>query len=119
METKPVKIVYKDAEGISTFCINKVRILNDTLSRRELEPNCVPQLFLGWLLGKRRSAIGHLFPLFRATIPEVFAKVYSDPVFLQFLKCRMAACHLAANGLFSVVNLIFCTFISAFIGRNT
>ena len=26
-------------------------------TRRELEPNCVPQLFLGSLLGKRRSAI--------------------------------------------------------------
>ena len=30
-------------------------------TRRELEPNCVPQLFLGWLLGTRRSAIGHFF----------------------------------------------------------
>ena len=63
IETKPVKIVYKDAEGISTFCINKVRIPNNTPSRRELEPNYVPQLFLGWLLGKRRSAIGHFFPV--------------------------------------------------------
>ena len=27
-------------------------------ARRELEPKCIPQLFLGWLLGTRRSAIG-------------------------------------------------------------
>ena len=44
-------------------------------TRRELEPNCVPQLFLGWLLGTRRSAIGQFFSLSRVTIPEVFAKV--------------------------------------------
>ena len=29
--------------------------------RRELEPKCVPQLFLGSLLGTRRSAIGQFF----------------------------------------------------------
>ena len=46
-------------------------------TRRELEPNCVPQLFLGWLLGTRRSAIGQFFSLSRVTIPEVFAKVTS------------------------------------------
>ena len=26
-------------------------------TRRDLEPKCVPQLFLGWLLGTRRSAL--------------------------------------------------------------
>ena len=46
-------------------------------TRRELEPNCVPQLFLGWLLGTRRSAIGHFFSLSLVTLPEVFAKVIS------------------------------------------
>ena len=46
-------------------------------TRRELEPNCVPQLFLGWLLGTRRSAIGHFFSLSLVTLPEVFAKVTS------------------------------------------
>ena len=30
--------------------------------RRELEPKCVPQLFLGSLLGTRRLAIGQFFP---------------------------------------------------------
>ena len=50
--------------------------------RRELEPKCVPagawsrpQLFLGLLLGKRRSAIGQLFPLSLVTVPEVSVKV--------------------------------------------
>ena len=28
------------------------------LTKRELEPECVPQLFLGWLLGKHQSIIG-------------------------------------------------------------
>ena len=31
-------------------------------TRRELEPNCVPQLFLGLLLGTHQSAIGQFFP---------------------------------------------------------
>ena len=31
-------------------------------TRRELEPKCVPQLFLGSLLEARQSAIGHFFP---------------------------------------------------------
>ena len=31
-------------------------------TRRELEPKCVPQLFLGSLLETRQSAIGHFFP---------------------------------------------------------
>ena len=36
-----------------------------------------PQLFLGSLLGTRRSAIGQFFSLSQATVPEVFAKVNS------------------------------------------
>ena len=36
---------------------------------------CVPQLFLGSLLGTRRSAIGQFFPLRSVTTPEVFAKI--------------------------------------------
>ena len=43
-------------------------------TRRELEPKCVPQLFLGSLLETRQSAIGH-FPPSLVTVPEVFAKV--------------------------------------------
>ena len=31
--------------------------------RWELEPKCVPQLSLGSLLGTRRLAIGHFFPV--------------------------------------------------------
>ena len=31
-------------------------------TRGELEQKCVPQLFLGWLLGTRRSAIGQFLP---------------------------------------------------------
>ena len=40
-----------------------------------------PQLFLGWLLGTRQSAIGQFFPLSLATFPQVFAKFNS----VQFL----------------------------------
>ena len=50
---------------------------------RELEPKCVPQLFLESLLTTRRSVIGHFFPLFLETVPEVFAKVNSG----QFSCC--------------------------------
>ena len=32
-------------------------------TRRGLEPKCVPQLFLGWLLVTRRSAIGRFGPV--------------------------------------------------------
>ena len=39
-----------------------------------MEPKCIPQLFLGWLLGTRWSAIGQFFSLSLVTVPEVFAK---------------------------------------------
>ena len=44
----------------------------------ELDPICIPQLFLGLLLGTSRSAIGQLFFPVPKNIPEVFAKVISD-----------------------------------------
>ena len=59
-------------------------------TRRELEPKCVPQLFLGWLREMRRSAIGHLFPLSLATISEVFAKVYSAQFPSRFLSGELS-----------------------------
>ena len=40
-------------------------------TKRELEPRCVPQLFLGLLLGMRQSA----FSLSLVTVPEVYAKL--------------------------------------------
>ena len=46
--------------------------------RRELEPNCVPHLFLGRLLGTNRLAIGQFFSLSLVTVPEVFSKLYLD-----------------------------------------
>ena len=42
----------------------------------ELEPKCLPQLFVGLLLGTHQSAIGH-FSLSPVTFPDVFAKVRS------------------------------------------
>ena len=46
-----------------------------TLERRkELEPNCVPHLFLGRLLGMSQL---QLFSLSLVTVPEVFSKLYS------------------------------------------
>ena len=42
-----------------------------------MEPKCVPQVFLGRLLGTRRSAIGQFFSLSLVTVPDVFAKVNS------------------------------------------
>ena len=44
--------------------------------KRELEPKCIPQWFLGTLLhGRRQSVVGHFFPLFLETVPEAFAKL--------------------------------------------
>ena len=55
--------------------------------RRNLEPKCIPQLFLGSLVETRRSAIGQFFSLSLVTVPEVFAKVNSVQfVSLSFLK---------------------------------
>ena len=41
---------------------DKVKLFASLETRRGLEPKCVPQLFLGSLLGTRRSAIGQFFP---------------------------------------------------------
>ena len=46
--------------------------------RKELEPNCVPHLFLGTLLGTSWSAIGQFFSLSVVKVPEVFSKLYLD-----------------------------------------
>ena len=35
----------------------------------------MPQLFLGWLLGTRLSAIGQFFSMSLVTVPEVFVKL--------------------------------------------
>ena len=45
---------------------------------RELEPNCVPHLFLGTLPGTSRLDIGQFFSLSLVTVPEVFSKLYVD-----------------------------------------
>ena len=57
------------------------------ITRKELEPNWVPQLFLGSFLGRSQSAIGQFFPLSLVTVPEVFAKVNS----VQFLLASWVA----------------------------
>ena len=55
---------------------NSLRPLVHLETRRGLKPKCVPQLYLGSLLGARRSAIGQFLPVLN-NIPEVFAKVNS------------------------------------------
>lgn len=48
-------------------------------SETELESKCALQLFLESLLGSHWSAIGQFFPPYPlVTVPEVFARVYSD-----------------------------------------
>ena len=56
-------------------------------ARRELEPKCIPQVFLGSLLMTRRSAIRQFFSQSLETVPEVFAKVNSSSFLLVGL-CR-------------------------------
>ena len=57
--------------------------------RKELEPKCVPQWFLGLLLGTRLSAIGQCFSLSQVTIRKttwpsllLISKVANYPTFL-------------------------------------
>lgn len=47
-------------------------------ARRGLEPKCIPQWFLGLLLGYGQSAIGQFFSLSLVTLPEVLSKIYSS-----------------------------------------
>ena len=57
--------------------------------RKELEPKCVPQWFLGLLLGTRQSAISQFFSLSPVTIRKstwpsllLISKVANYPTFL-------------------------------------
>ena len=70
------------------------RVINlPNLTLRELEPKCVPLLFLGWLPETRRSAIGQFFPLSWVTLQEVFAKVNSiGQVFFSFVNAFGSYC---------------------------
>ena len=70
------------------------RVINlPNLTLRELEPKCVPLLFLGWLPETRRSAIGQFFPLSWVTLQEVFAKVNSiGQVFFSFVNALGSYC---------------------------
>ena len=36
VDAKPVKVLYKDAEGINTFCINKVNSVSSNVTKRSL-----------------------------------------------------------------------------------
>ena len=47
-----------------------------------------PAIISGWLLGTRRSAIGHFFRVL-SNKPRSLGERLHDPVFLSFLKCRM------------------------------
>ena len=57
-------VVFFSRDIVSSVRINLMfGMLFATLERRrELEPKCVSQLFLGSLLETRQSAIGHFFP---------------------------------------------------------
>ena len=57
--------------------------------RKELEPKCVPQWFLGLLLGTRQSALSQFFSLSQVTIRKstwpsllLISKVANYPTFL-------------------------------------
>ena len=53
----------------------RLRHAKNEAPEEELEPKCVPQLFLGLLFGTSGSAIVQVFSLSLVTIPEVFAKL--------------------------------------------
>ena len=56
-------------------------------ARRELEPKSIPQLFLGSLLGTRRSAIGQFFPSPQKQSQKSLQKLTRPSFFLVGL-CR-------------------------------
>ena len=53
--------------------------------RRELEPKCIPQFFLGSLLEMWQWAAGQFSSLSAITVPQVFVKVYSVQFSFSFL----------------------------------
>ena len=55
-------------------------------TRRELEPKCVPQMFLGWLLGARRSAIGQFFAFSPSNIPRSLCESKSTQFLSRILR---------------------------------
>ena len=82
-------MIYRHVKrGLQTLILSLAEIINQaacksfTLSapvrhlrnEKGLEPKCVPQMFLGLLLGTRRSAIGQFFPV-PSNRSKVFAKV--------------------------------------------
>ena len=69
--------VPKTSESYESFDKQTWAIKECEKMRKELEPKCVPQLFLGSLLGRRSTTIGQLFPPFPSNSPEAFAKVNS------------------------------------------
>lgn len=68
----------KNCNSMVTWPINSFATLK---TRRELEPKCAPQFFLGLFLGTCRSAIGHFF-----LSPNSPCKSWHDHV--SFLKWR-------------------------------
>ena len=84
--------------------------VNDN-SPRKLQPKCVPLVFLGSLLGTRRSAIGQFFPLFLVTFPEVFAKgffiIFEEVFYWQGKFCFRI---LMRYGTLIAGTLVFCFF---------
>ena len=68
----------KNCNSMVTWRINSFPTLE---TRRELEPKCAPQFFLGLFLGTCRSAIGHFF-----SSPRSPCKSWHDHV--SYLKWR-------------------------------
>ena len=64
--------------------LDKKESLASLETRRGLERKCVPQLFLGLLLGTRQSSIGQCFSVVLSNSPEVIARVS-----FLFLKWRI------------------------------
>ena len=74
------------------------------VTKRELDPKCVPQLLLGSSLGARRSAIGQFFSMSPVTVPEILAEVSSPQFFSRYLSGglnRFALIHKQIELLFS------------------
>ena len=58
----------------------------------ELEPKCVPQVFLGTLLGRRRSAIGYFSPCPQLEQSQKSWRKFSRPSFPLF--CKVTNLHI-------------------------
>ena len=72
------RLVRNRTETLATQAIYAPNSFATLETRRELEPKCIPQVFLGSLLGMRRSAIGLFSPNVPSNSSRSLCEIYGD-----------------------------------------